>query len=66
MSSPEAPWTYAEPDRVTRWFNRVASRSPVWVAPVAMLACMSAAAGYTMLSHPTVAGAGDAPTCLHK
>jgi hypothetical protein len=66
MSSPEAPWRYAEPDRVTRWFNRAWSRSPIWVAPAAMLACMSAAAGYTMLSHPTAAGAGDAPTCLLK
>jgi hypothetical protein len=71
MSSPEPPWGryqqgYAEPDRVTRWFNRIASRSPIWVAPVALLACMSAAAGYTMLSHPTDAGAGDAPTCLLK
>lgn len=71
MTSPEAPWGYpppppAEPDRFTRWFNRMASRSPVWVAPIAALTCMGAAAGYTLISHPTDAGAGDPPTCLLK
>jgi hypothetical protein len=55
-----------EPDRITRTVNRLWTRSPVWVAPVAMLACMGAAAGYTLASHPADAGAGAAPTCLLK
>jgi hypothetical protein len=70
MSSPEAPWgyppAYAEPDRFTRWFARLAHRSPVWAAPVAALVCMGSAAGYTLITNPTEAGAGDPPTCLLK
>ena len=65
-----APWGYppafAEPDRFTRWSARLAHQSPVWVAPVAALTCMGAAAGYTLISNPTEAGAGDPPTCLLK
>jgi hypothetical protein len=55
-----------QPDRFTRFFTRLWSRSPVWVAPVAMLACMGGAVGYTLLSHPERADAGAAPTCLLK
>jgi hypothetical protein len=54
------------PDRITRFFDRLWHRSPVWVAPVAMLACMGGAVGYTLLSHPERADAGDAPTCQLK
>lgn len=66
-----APWGYPPPefaqdDRITRWFNSVWRRSPIWVAPVAALACMGASAGYTLATHPTDAGAGAAPTCLLK
>jgi hypothetical protein len=64
------PAYYAPPppqhDRVTRFFLRKWSASPVWVAPVAMLACMGASVGYTLATHPTAAGAGDAPSCLLK
>jgi Protein of unknown function (DUF2752) len=67
---PPAQWAdyppYAEQDRLTRFVQRTISRSPIWVAPVAMLACMGAAAGYTVITHPTHAGAGAAPTCLLK
>jgi hypothetical protein len=55
-----------QPDRLTRFFQRLWFRSPVWVAPVAMLACMGGAVGYTLLSHPERADAGAAPTCLLK
>jgi hypothetical protein len=55
-----------QPDRVTLFFHRLWFRSPVWVAPVAMLACMGGAVGYTLLSHPERADAGAAPTCLLK
>ena len=65
-SQPAYPPPFAEPDRLTRWFTRVWARSPLWVAPVATLACMSAALAYTEITHPTVAGAGDPPTCLLK
>jgi hypothetical protein len=55
-----------EPDRVTRFVQRVWTRSPIWAAPAALLVCMAGAVGYTLASNPTVAGAGDAPTCLLK
>jgi hypothetical protein len=55
-----------EPDRVTRFVERVWHRSPLWVAPVALLACMSAAAGYTLATDPAAADAGSEPTCLLK
>ena len=61
-------WQFEPPrrDPVTRFFHRVWFRSPVWAAPAAMLVCMGGAVAYTELSNPTVAGAGDAPTCLLK
>jgi hypothetical protein len=55
-----------EPDRVTRFVQRVWTRSPIWAAPLALLVCMGGAVGYTLASHPADAGAGDAPTCLLK
>jgi hypothetical protein len=54
------------PDRFTRVVHRIWYGSPAWAAPVALLVCMGGAVGYTMASHPTEAGAGDAPTCLLK
>ena len=63
---PEPPVAYGRPDRLTRFVTGALTRSPVWLAPAAMLACMGAAAGYTLVSHPTDAGAGAAPTCLLK
>jgi hypothetical protein len=56
----------SRPDPVTRFFHRLSARSPLWVAPVAMLACMGGAVGYTLLSHPEQADAGAPPTCLLK
>jgi hypothetical protein len=67
---PVPPEWYAyaapRPDPVTRFVQRVWTRSPIWAAPVAMLACMGGAVGYTLATHPAAAGAGDAPTCLLK
>ncbi|MEU4241544.1 DUF2752 domain-containing protein [Actinoplanes sp. NPDC026619] len=54
------------PDPVTRFVQRVWTRSPIWAAPVALFACMGGAVGYTLAVNPTAAGAGDAPTCLLK
>jgi hypothetical protein len=53
-------------DRLTRLVHRITTGSPVWVAPVAMLACMGGAIGYTLVTHPEQADAGAAPTCLLK
>ena len=57
MTEPEAPWAqpeppvrYGRPDRLTRLVTRAWTRSPAWVAPVALLACMGAAAGYTLVA----------------
>jgi uncharacterized protein DUF2752 len=70
LQGPPVPpeWLYppARQDRLTRFVTGVANRSPLWVAPVALLACMTAAAGYTLISDPTAAEAGSAPTCLLK
>ncbi|WP_433296828.1 DUF2752 domain-containing protein [Actinoplanes sp. CA-030573] len=62
------PGWYVPPkqDVVTRFVQRVWSKSPIWAAPVAMLACMSGGVAYTLATHPADAGAGDAPTCLLK
>src|SRR3954469_11911489 len=59
---------YSEPraDVITRAAQRMWLKSPVWAAPVALLACMGGAVGYTLATHPADAGAGDAPTCLLK
>ena len=56
----------AKPDWVTGFVQRLWTRSPVWLAPVAMLACMGGAVGYTLASHPAQADAGGSPTCLLK
>jgi hypothetical protein len=53
-------------DRVTRFIQRKWRESPIWVAPVAMLACMASAVGYTFVTSPTEANAGAAPSCLLK
>jgi hypothetical protein len=46
--------------------SRLVARAPRWLAPVAALGCMAAAAGYTMISDPTESAADAAPTCLLK
>jgi hypothetical protein len=51
-----------EPGRLTR----LATRTPLWVGPAAVLACMAGAAGYTLVSNPTAAAADAVPTCLVK
>jgi len=69
---PPAPWPGypypppAQPDRLTRFVNRIWYGSPVWAAPAALLVCMAGAVAYTEVSHPTMAAAGDPPTCLLK
>ena len=63
----QAPWTAPpRPDRFTRLADRLARRSPLWLAPAAILGCMGAATAYTLVSDPTDASAGDLPTCLLK
>ena len=54
----------AQPDRVTRFIDRVWRGSPVWAAPAALLVCMAGAVGYTLVSHPTEAApATRRPAC---
>ena len=53
-----------EPDRLTRLVNRLAARSPMWLAPFAVLACTGAAVGYTLISDPASAEPGEPPSCL--
>jgi Protein of unknown function (DUF2752) len=62
------PWVAQapSPDRVTRLVDRFWYRSPAWAAPVALLACMGGAVGFTLATHPAESGAGAAPTCLLK
>jgi len=59
-------YTPPPPDRVTRLVQRAWTRSPIWLAPIALLACMGGAVGYTLASNPAAADAGAEPTCLLK
>jgi hypothetical protein len=61
-----APYPVARPDRITRFFDQLATRSPRWLAPVTMLGCLAGAIGYTMWADPTRAAPDAAPTCLLK
>jgi hypothetical protein len=65
---PAYPYPYPppQPDRFTRFFQRIWYGSPVWAAPAALLVCMAGAIAYTEVSHPTEAAAGEPPTCLLK
>ncbi|AGL20299.1 DUF2752 domain-containing protein [Actinoplanes sp. N902-109] len=56
----------ARSDRFARFLQTKWHRSPLWVAPAAMLVCMGGAVGYTLATHPASADAGAAPTCLLK
>ncbi|WFE19358.1 DUF2752 domain-containing protein [Solwaraspora sp. WMMD937] len=56
----------AQPDRFTRLVNRLWVRSPRWLAPLAVLGCIGAAAGYTVITDPTTSNAEAAPSCLLK
>jgi hypothetical protein len=73
VQGPPVPpeWLYHQqyqprPDVITRAAQRMWTKSPVWAAPLAILACMGGAVGYTLATHPADAGAGDPPTCLLK
>ncbi|WFE27427.1 DUF2752 domain-containing protein [Solwaraspora sp. WMMD791] len=55
-----------QPDRLTRLVNHAWARSPRWLAPLAVLGCIGAAAGYTVLTDPATSTADAAPTCLLK
>ena len=57
---------YANQDRLTRFVYRHYDRSPVWLGPAAILACLGGALAYTLISDPADATAGAPPTCLLK
>ncbi|MFI6759533.1 DUF2752 domain-containing protein [Micromonospora sp. NPDC050417] len=62
----EPVYEVARPDRITRFFDRIATRSPRWLAPIAVLACFGGAVGYTLYADPTRSAPDAAPTCLLK
>ncbi|MGI5215527.1 DUF2752 domain-containing protein [Plantactinospora sp. CA-290183] len=62
----DQPYPVHEPDRFTRFVNRLYARAPRWAAPVAVLGCMAAAVGYTVFTDPTRSAPDAAPTCLLK
>jgi hypothetical protein len=67
VQGPEVPVFVAPPPGLlTLLLERWWRSSPVWVAPAALLACMGAAAGYTVAVDPTVVAADAAPSCLLK
>jgi hypothetical protein len=59
VASPPAPGRFV---RFMAWW---AYRSPRWLAPLAVLACVGGAAAY-VTAHEPVDGASDATTCLLK
>jgi hypothetical protein len=60
-----APPPYYVPPPPNR-LVRMMARAPKWLAPVSVLGCIAAAAGYTMIADPTETTADAAPTCLLK
>ncbi|HEX5741807.1 MAG TPA: DUF2752 domain-containing protein [Pilimelia sp.] len=63
-------WAYpasprAVPGRVERWLTGWVDRAP-WAAPLAVLGCVAAAAGYVLVTDPTDGRADAPPTCLLK
>jgi hypothetical protein len=60
------PQLVVDSDPFSRWLVRVWSRSPVWMAPVAILVCFAGGVAYTLLDRPTEATAFSSPTCLVK
>lgn len=62
---PVPPYQTPEPDRLTRFVNRLQARAPRWVVPVAALGCLAGAVGYTLFTDPV--SAPDAmPSCILK
>nr|MDT0657106.1 DUF2752 domain-containing protein [Micromonospora sp. DSM 115978] len=59
-------YQYPEPDRLTRFVNRVQARAPRWAAPVAVLGCAAAAIGYTLYTDPTRSAPDALSTCVVK
>ncbi|GGK27647.1 membrane protein [Pilimelia terevasa] len=61
---------YAHPapvgGRFDRWLDRWRARIPRWTAPLAVLSCLAAAAGYVLAADPTDGRADAVPSCLLK
>jgi len=60
---PSAP---VAPDRLTRLVDRLQARAPRWAAPLAVLACIGGAAGFTLVTDPAAGSADATPSCLVK
>ncbi len=63
---PTADSAQPETDRVTRFSDRLVTRTPRWLAPLAVLGCIGASIGYTIFTNPVNSGAEGMPTCLVK
>jgi hypothetical protein len=70
VSEPQQPYPPGfpppRPDRLGSFVDRLVHRSPVWLAPAALLTCMAGAVGFTLAFDPTDSAAGDPPSCLLK
>jgi hypothetical protein len=62
----EPPALVPQSDRFTLWASRMYARQPGWFGPLAVLACIGGAIGYTIVTHPTQTDAGMPPSCLVK
>lgn len=65
---PAAPVAYPSPPppgRFTRFVHRLASRSPRWLAPLAILVCFAGAVAYVLIREP-IDDADSPTTCLLK
>jgi hypothetical protein len=58
-------WPPAPPSRLSRFFTTLWTR-PSWLAPLAVLACMGAAAGYVLTNNPTDASRDPLGPCVFK
>ena len=58
------PYEERPPWRVTALLTRLYARSPRWLAPVAVLACVAGASGYILATDPTDVPADAVPTCF--
>jgi hypothetical protein len=56
----------APADPASRLALRLFGRAPSWVAPLSIAVCFSGGVAYTLIDHPTDAGAFSSPTCLVK
>jgi len=55
-----------EPNRVSRFLQRIGARMPDWSGPAGVALCFAGGVVYTLAMNPTVSGADSQPTCVLK